>query len=151
MSFTGRRAVIQPQDKEGSMTKILMAGLAALLLSTVAVSAGSTAGTTWIKLDNSCDTFGITRNGDVFAEEHRCGDLTLGFGAGMAAKTHEMGTTVILGDSHKTDQITQACYVLQRPFVTGGHWEAYFTSDGKTMNELGSGTYTVMQGPPPGR
>jgi len=134
------------------MTKFFMTAIAALLLSSANVTAGpSTSTTTWIQLDNTCHYFGITGNGDAYAEVHGCANLTLGVGAGMAAKTKELGTTVILGDSHKTDQIAQSCYVLQRPFVTGGRWEAYGTNDGRKMAQMGSGTYTVLSGPPPWR
>jgi len=132
--------------------KFLMTGATALLLSVAGAAANpTTSSTTWIQLDNSCDYFGITRNGDVFAEVHGCANLALGVGAGMATNTKELGNTVIVADSHKTQEIAQSCYVFQRPFVTGGRWEAYFTSDGQRMIKLGSGSYTVLDGPPPWR
>ena len=134
------------------MTKFLLAGTAALLLFAPVATAGPVvSSTTWIQLDNTCDYFGLTRHGDVFAEVHGCANLTLGLGAGMAARTKDLGSIVVIADSHKTDQIAQSCYVFQRPFVTGGRWEAYFTSDGRKMVEMGSGTYTVLNGAPPWR
>jgi hypothetical protein len=32
---------------------------------------------------------------------------------------------------------------LEYPLVTGSGWKAYATSDGKTLTQVGAGTYTL--------
>jgi hypothetical protein len=123
------------------MKKYLMAGAAALLLSAVSASAKPV----WIQLDDSIDVFRITHQHDLFSQEHYFGDLTVGGGVGMAAKTHEIGDGVILTDSSKEYGGTYVCYDFSRPFKTGGSWVAYASSGGK-VQWLGSGTYTVIPG-----
>jgi hypothetical protein len=111
------------------------------MLSTV----GAGAGQTWIQLDNSLDVFRITRQHELFSQEHFFGDLTVGGGVGMAAKTNEIRDGVILTDSSKEHDGVYVCYDFQRPFKTGGAWVAYSSSGGK-VQWLGWGTYTVLPG-----
>lgn len=125
------------------MKKYLIAGAAALLLSVTGAVAGPT---TMIKLSGSNDYFSITRQGDVYAQIHYSGETVVGGGVGMAAVTHDEGTSIIVTDV-RTSQTTQhmlVCYNFQRPFVGNGTWVAYGTVDGKTVVSLGSGTYQVL-------
>ena len=128
------------------MQKHLIAGAAALLLSTV----GASAGTTWLQLDNSAEAFGITRQQDLYSQQHYLGNLTIGAGVGMAARTGEVGEGVILTDSSKEHDGTYVCYDFERPFRTGGRWVAYSWNGGK-IKWLGWGNYTVLSGWPPVR
>ncbi len=123
------------------MKKYLMSGAVALLLS----AAGASAAPTWIQLDNSVDVFRITQQHDLFSQEHYVGDLTVGGGVGMAAKTHDIGEGVMLTDSSKEYDGMYVCYDFQRPFKTGGAWVAYSSNGGK-VKWLGWGTYTVIPG-----
>ena len=123
------------------MKKYLMSAATALLLSSV----GANAGPTWVQLDNSIEVFRITHQHDLYSQEHFVGDLTVGGGVGMAAKTADIGDGVILTDSAKNYEGTYICYDFQRPFRTGGAWVAYQSSGGK-VKWLGWGTYTVIPG-----
>jgi len=124
------------------MKKHLIAGAAAVLLSTAGAIAGPT---TWIRLDNSADVFRIVQQHDLYSQYHFFGDLTVGGGVGMAAKTREIGDGVMLTDSSKEYNNEYVCYDFQRPFKTGGTWTAYYWSGGK-VEWLGWGTYTVIPG-----
>lgn len=133
------------------MKKYLLGSVAVLLLSVTAAVAGST---TWIKLDNSSDYFAITRQGDTYAQMHYRGDLTVGGGVGMAAITHDEGKSVLVTDV-EPGVAQYVCYNFSRPFVSPfvspqshGTWVAYATSDGKAIQDFGSGTYTVLPGNP---
>ena len=123
------------------MKKYLIAG-AALVLSATGAGAGPT---TWIKLDNSADYFRITQQHDLYSQWHYFGDLTVGGGVGMAAKTREIGAGVMLTDSSKEYGNEHVCYDFQRPFQTGGRYVAYSWSGGR-IKYLGWGTYTVVPG-----
>jgi len=110
------------------------------LLSAVSANAG----TTWVKLDNSADVFAITQQGELFAQVHYFGDLVEGLGVGMAAKTPYISKGVMLTDSFQNGHSSYVCYDFQRPFKTGGYWVAYSTLNGRKVQWLGSGTYTVI-------
>jgi hypothetical protein len=124
------------------MKNHLMAGGAALLLSTI----GASAGPTWVQLNGSADVFAITQQQDLFAQVHYHGDLIEGMGVGMAAKTWYISKGVMLTDSFQYGDGSYVCYDFQRPFKTGGHWVAYSTLNGRKVQWLGSGTYTVIPG-----
>lgn len=118
----------------------LIAGAAALVLSTVSAIAGPV---TWIKLDNSPNIFAITRQGDTYAQLHYFGGEPVGMGVGLAASTKDVVKGVMLTDSGMNGG-KFVCYDFQRPFTTGGMWIAYETVDGSKVQWIGSGTYSVI-------
>ena len=83
-------------------------------------------------------SFGILTNGMFqilglhLAAKKRLGVLTLitasGFGVNLTAKG---------GGAY------QYIYVIAYPFVTGGTWSNFYTTDGKTLSKQFTGTYTV--------
>lgn len=125
------------------MKKYLIAG-AALLLSVTGALAGPT---TFIKLNGSNDYFAITRQVDTYAQVHYKGTSVIGGGVGMAAMTRDAGVSVVMTDVRTADgsgSFAYICYNFQRPFVNGGTWVAYGSADGKNVQPLGSGTYTIL-------
>lgn len=64
-------------------------------------------------------------------------------GEGFVGKLKGQGTVATIGGLSNKYAATEITIVLQYPFVTGGSYTVYDTTDGMTMNELGSGTYTV--------
>jgi hypothetical protein len=122
------------------MKLTLIAGAAVLLLSSVCANAGPT---TWIKLDNSPNIFAITRQGDTYAQYHYFGGEPVGMGVGMAASTKDVAIGVMLTDSGLNGG-KYICYDFQRPFKSGGIWVAYETVDGRNVQWVGSGTYSIL-------
>ena len=64
-------------------------------------------------------------------------------GEGFVGKVKGQGTVAIIGGQSSQYPGTEITINLQYPFVTGGAYTVYDTTDGSTMSELGSGTYTV--------
>jgi hypothetical protein len=130
------------------MKKLLAATAAALLLSVGAASAAPTNVT--ISLFGYSCTVSVTKLGDasngvgkvlLAANGSGCGFV----GAGDIGKVKTFGTVAtivgtssLLGDSDKIE------VVLDYPFVSGGSYSAYYTSDGKTLTFINKGSYTVQ-------
>jgi hypothetical protein len=128
------------------MKKSLMLGVAALFLSAVSASAG----TYTIKLDNMADAFKITRVGQLYAQVHYFGTQVESRGVGMAATTRFAGKGFMLTDVQQNG-MKFVCYNFSNPLPTvhnheikGGEWYAYYTYDGKHIQDLGWGTYTIV-------
>lgn len=64
-------------------------------------------------------------------------------GEGFVGVVKGAGKVAIIGGQSSQYPSTEITIRLQYPFVTGGAYTVYDTSDGVTMNELGSGNYTV--------
>ena len=64
-------------------------------------------------------------------------------GAGFVGKVKGQGNVAVIGGQSNKYSATEIIITLQYPFVTGGAYTVYDTTDGVTMNTLGSGTYTV--------
>lgn len=64
-------------------------------------------------------------------------------GEGFVGKVKGFGTVAIIGGQSSKYTSTEITITLQYPFVTGGAYTVYATTDGMTMEELGSGNYTV--------
>ncbi|HTK79463.1 MAG TPA: hypothetical protein VL286_03400 [Rhizomicrobium sp.] len=125
------------------MKRILLLGTTAL-----AMCAGSaTAKTTSISFDGLCDGMDIVVNKtDRTALETGNGcDEGAHFGAGTIGKIKVRGNTITFGVnlSAKGGGAYQYIYVISYPFVTGGTWSNFYTTDGKTMSRQFTGTYTV--------
>lgn len=64
-------------------------------------------------------------------------------GEGFVGKVKGFGKVAVVGGQSSQYPGYELTITLQYPFKTGGSYAVYDTSDGVTMNELGSGTYTV--------
>ncbi|HEY4114063.1 MAG TPA: hypothetical protein VGM17_08385 [Rhizomicrobium sp.] len=130
------------------MKKILGVAAAALLLSAGVASAKPTDVT--ISVSGVSCTFSINKLGDsgndigkvllTANDPNTCqfvgaGDIGKVKGLGPIATI--VGTSSLLGNSDKI------LTLLDYPFVTGGQYRVYYTSDGKTLTFIGSGSYTV--------
>ena len=76
----------------------------------------------------------------VAAQEHDACTQIIGEGF-VGTVQHQRRATIAYTDpSLPGDQLT---LLLQYPFVSGGTWVLYVTTDGKTMSAIDDGTYTV--------
>lgn len=64
-------------------------------------------------------------------------------GEGFVGKVKGAGTVAIIGGQSSAYPSTEITITLKYPFATGGAYTVYGTTDGMTMVQLGSGTYTV--------
>ena len=131
------------------MKKSLIIAAAALLLS--AVGAIAAPPTYTIKLDNTADTFVITKIGLLYGQVHYAG-TTESMGVGMAATTGFVGKGFMLTDVQQDGNRPKfVCYDFSNALPAvgnraprGGEWYAYYTFDGKHVQYLGWGTYTIV-------
>jgi hypothetical protein len=133
--------------------------LALVLLALVFAFAGSTATrATTIGFDGLCDTMTFTFNKPVAAYGvlHLAGCAVRHLpssnpipGVGIIVKRRPgrspdrymlVGETVPDGGGTPVGYT----YVIDYPFVTGGGWLVYSTSDGAAVKEIAAGTYTVQ-------
>lgn len=118
----------------------------------LAMCAGSaaTAKTVSISFDNLCDGMNIIVNKtDRTALETGNGcDKGAHFGAGTIGKIKRRGNAVTFGVnlSAKGGDAYQYIYVISYPLVTGATWSNFYTTDGKTLSQEFTGTYTVNDG-----
>jgi hypothetical protein len=138
------------------MKKFTTIALFALFASTAAATARPPQ-TVTVQFDGLCDTMTLTYNSGpvLYASSH-----IVGCKAGHAPSSNPIpGVGIIVkrqpGNTHAKDVAVSdtqpdgfgnpVAYVtkLQYPFVTGGAWNAYATSDGQTIQLVASGTYTV--------
>jgi len=133
------------------MKRLLLAGAAALAMSCTCNAA--MADTVSIAFDGLCDGMDISVN-----KENRTGmevgngcDVGAHFGAGTMSRMKDRGRAITFGVnlSGKGGTAYQYIYVVDYPFVTGGHWSNFFTQDGHTLSRITTGTYTL--GSPPAR
>lgn len=133
------------------MKRIFMQAAAALAMS----CAGNTAmaARASISFDGLCDGMDIiVKGGQVALETGNGCDVGANFGAGTIGKIKDRGKTITFGVnlSAKGGSAYQYIYVIDYPFVTGGTWTNFFTTDGKTFGgRQGGGTYTVITGDRP--
>jgi hypothetical protein len=128
------------------MKKLLGVAAAALMLSAGAASAAPTKVTVSV-FGYSC-TFSVYKQpstvaGKVLLTATDPGQCNF-VGAGDISKVKGIGpVATIAGSSGLLPSGYTVLTVLDYPFVSGGTYRAYYTSDGKALNYLGSGTYTV--------
>jgi hypothetical protein len=106
-----------------------------------------------ISFDGLCDGLDIrvdTLNRTALETGNGC-DEGAHFGAGTIGKIKNRGNAITFGVnlSGKGDTKDQYIYVVDYPLATGGAWSNFYTSDGKTMSRINSGTYTVTKGGTP--
>ena len=129
------------------MKKIFGVAAAALLLSAGAASAGPT------KINiavgpYSC-TFSVYKQPSTIAGKVLLTAVDPGtcafVGIGDIGKVKGIGrVATIAGTSGLLGASTKVLTVLDYPFVSGGTYSAYYTSDGKNLTYVGTGTYTVQ-------
>lgn len=129
-----------------ALKALLVAGALALLASTGAAEAKTK--TTTISFDGYCDVVTLKVTGTFVAGKDSCAG---GFGGGMVAKVAGFGNAIVAGVQFTPYPGYQFVLELSYPLVSGGTWNLYYTTDGKTLNAFESGTYSVsgaaMQGP----
>ncbi|HWA03103.1 MAG TPA: hypothetical protein VG819_06180 [Rhizomicrobium sp.] len=126
------------------MNKLLLpaAAAAAVVLSTAAY-----AKTASISFDGLCDGMDISvdKTNQTALETGNGCDEGAHFGAATVGKIKDRGKVLTFGVnlSGKGGGAYQYIYVIDYPFVTGGSWSNFYTTDGKTLSRINSGTYTV--------
>ena len=138
------------------MKTLLTIGLVSLV-TTGSQAAGLTAVT--IQFDGLCDTVTLTRDKALvlYATSHIIGCAAKHApssnpipGVGIVVKRNPCNGCSTAKDLAVTDTQPDGsglpvAYItkLEYPLVTGSKWTAYATSDGKTITQVGAGTYTV--------
>jgi len=124
------------------MKKILVAAAAASLL----LSAGSALAKSKsyvISLgDPFCVVANVTVTGQQLAANENDACQTF-IGGGFVGSVKRVGRKAIIGGISSAIPGAEIVISLDYPFVTGGNYTVYGTSDGKSLNAVGSGTYTV--------
>jgi hypothetical protein len=127
------------------MKTLLLPGAVALAMLCAGDSA--TAKSASISFDGLCDGMDMTVNTDnrTALETGNGCDEGANFGAGTIGKIKGRGNAITFGVnlSPKGGGAYQYIYVIDYPFVTGGSWSNFYTTDGKTVSKLSTGTYTV--------
>jgi hypothetical protein len=127
------------------MKRILLPGAAALAL--LCAGNAAMAKTVSISFDGLCDGMDIAVNRDnrTALETGNGCDEGANFGAGTIGRIKSRGNAITFGVnlSPKGGGAYQYIYVIDYPFVTGASWSNFFTTDGKTVSKLSTGTYTV--------
>jgi hypothetical protein len=125
------------------MKKVLLLSVAALV-----IGAGSAvAQKVSISFDGLCDGMDIIvdKTGRTALETGNGCDQGAHFGAGTIGKIKNRGNNITFGVNlnAKGGGAYQYIYVISYPFVTGGSWSNFYTTDGKTLSRDFVGTYTV--------
>ena len=124
------------------MKRILTLAMASLLM----CAGGATAKTAVISLGSPfCVTANVTIKGQALTANESDGCQTF-IGAGFIGKVKKIGTQAIIGGTSSQFPGNEMVISLDYPFVTGGNFTVYRSSDGVVLQTVGSGTYTV-EGP----
>jgi hypothetical protein len=103
-----------------------------------------------ISFDKLCDGMDIIvdKTGRTALETGNGCDEGAHFGAGTIGKIKNRGNAITFGVNlyGKGGGAYQYIYVISYPFVTGGSWSNFYTTDGKTLSKDFTGTYTVNGG-----
>ncbi len=128
--------------------QIFLSGVTVLAM--VCAGSAALATTVSISFDNLCDGMDISVNtaSHTALETGNGCDVGANFGAGTLGKIKARGKAITFGVnlSAKGGAAYQYIYVIDYPFVTGGSWSNFYTTDGKTMSRVSTGTYTVGGG-----
>lgn len=131
------------------MTKGFIVAAAFLALSVGSAEAKSTT----ISLDSFCDVLTITQNKLVktaFVLKEDSTDCENFFGAGFSGKVKVLGHQIVIGLRGGTLQDEEYVMAIDYPFVTGGSFTIYGTSDGVNLSGFAHETYTVNGTPKAG-
>ena len=109
-----------------------------------------------VQIDGTCDTFNVTQDTALmlYASAHIVGCASKhapssnpipGVGIVVKQKGTSTARELEVTDTEPDIQGNPIAVTteLEYPIVTGSGWKAYATSDGKTITQMGSGTYTV--------
>jgi opacity protein-like surface antigen len=129
------------------MKRLLLPAALAMLCA----SGAAMAQTVSISFDGLCDGMDIIldKSGRTALETGNGCDVGAHFGAGTIGKIRARGNTVTFGVNlgGKGGSAYQYIYVIDYPFVTGGCWTNFYTTDGLTRSVVAVGTYTVGAAP----
>ena len=126
------------------MRRILALGAAALLASTGFVQARGK--TTDISLDSYCNIYHITITGVLVAAQDTP-SCSGNFGGGLLATVKGFGKSVDVALQDASNPGVQLMLELSYPFVTGGTFHLYQTTNGITFSDALDGTYSIDTAP----
>lgn len=126
------------------MKKILALGALALLASTgVACARGKVYD---ISLDGYCNIYHIQITG-VLAAAQDTPSCSGNFGGGLLATVKGFGKSVDIALQDQSSPGVQLMLELSYPFVTGGTFHLYQTTNGITFTDALDGTYSIDTAP----
>jgi hypothetical protein len=129
------------------MRHILIGTLAALLASTDI--AGARGKTYEISLDGYCNIYHIQITG-VLAAAQDTPSCSSNFGGGLVATVKGFGKSVDLALQSQSNPGVQLMLELSYPFVNGGTFHLYQTTNGITFSDALDGTYSLHAAPDEG-
>jgi hypothetical protein len=93
-----------------------------------------------------CGTFGIQWKNGLATLTRSFGGCSDAFGVGVNgfSKAARLGHAMMFSVEDEGDPGTAYFYQFAFPFVDGGAWTAYSTTDGQTFSVVGSGTYGLQ-------
>jgi hypothetical protein len=122
------------------MKRILFLSAAVLLCSVTGSMAKPKL--TVIKLNETCDTFDVTISGaTVTATDAPSCAAT--YGGGLVGSVKGFGKTVVLALHDPSQPGVQFVLELAYPFLQGGAYTLYQTTNGNSLTDEIDGTYTV--------
>ncbi|HEY1614349.1 MAG TPA: hypothetical protein VGF97_11715 [Rhizomicrobium sp.] len=124
------------------MKTLLAWGAAALIAS--GTGAWAKGQTHIITLNGHCDEITLIVNKTLVAgsDDASC---EAGFGGGLIGNVKKFGNAIVAGVQFTSEPGNQLVFQISYPLATGGNWILYDTTDGVTLNQLESGTYTVQK------
>lgn len=123
--------------KLSALSGIALAGL---------IAVPASAKMTTISLDGFCNVMQIRTQGQTYAVDFEKDHCEKFLGEGRILKLKDAGRIADIGGLADQDASRVLNYEIQFPFVSGGSWNLYETTDGQTMTPVTSGTYTVTGG-----
>jgi hypothetical protein len=126
------------------MRRILALGAAALVASTGFANARGK--TSEISLDGYCNIYQITITG-VLAAAQDTPSCSGNFGGGLVATVKGFGKSVDIALQDASNPGVQLMLELSYPFVTGGTFHLYQTTNGITFSDALDGTYSISTAP----
>ncbi len=126
------------------MKKILVLGALALLASTGAACAHGKVYD--ISLDGYCNIYHIQVTG-VLAAVQDTPSCSGNFGGGLLATVKGFGKSVDVALQDQSNPGVQLMLELSYPFVTGGTFHLYQTTNGITFTDALDGTYSIDTAP----
>ena len=131
------------------MKRLLLPAAAALAM--LCAGSAAMADTVSISFDKLCDGMDIQVNkvSRTALEAGNGCDVGVQFGAGTMGHIKGRGNTLTFGAniSGKGGGAYQYIYVVDYPLVTGKSWSNFYTTDGKILSRVSTGTYTVGAAP----
>lgn len=98
-----------------------------------------------ITLDGHCDqiTLSVKKNLVAGTDDPGCEQ---GFGGGVIGNVKKFGQAIVAGVQFTAEPGVQFVFQISYPLETGGTWVLYDTTDGVTLSEVESGSYTLVSG-----